>query len=61
MRSFPFTSGSGFSGLVSQADVVLDCSDNFPASCAGTRVREHRRPLVSGAAIRFDAQLMVLI
>ena len=46
--------------LVAQADVVLDCSDNFPTRHALNRacVRQ-ARPLVSGAAIRFDAQLMV--
>jgi adenylyltransferase/sulfurtransferase len=46
--------------LVSDADVVLDCSDNFPTRHALNRacVRS-RKPLVSGAAIRFDAQLMV--
>jgi len=49
-----------FSDLVSQADVVLDCSDNFATRHALNRacVRS-RKPLVSGAAIRFDAQLMV--
>jgi molybdopterin/thiamine biosynthesis adenylyltransferase len=46
--------------LVPQAGVVLDCSDNFVtrqqinAACV-----RHRKPLVSGAAIRFDAQLSV--
>jgi molybdopterin/thiamine biosynthesis adenylyltransferase len=47
-------------GLAAQADVVLDCSDNFPTRHALNRacVRQ-ARPLVSGAAIRFDAQLMV--
>jgi adenylyltransferase/sulfurtransferase len=49
-----------FSDLVSQVDVVLDCSDNFPTRHALNRAcAEHRKPLVSGAAIRFDAQLMV--
>lgn len=45
---------------VSKADVVLDCSDNFVTRHAVNRwcVR-HRVPLVSGAAIRFDGQLMV--
>jgi adenylyltransferase/sulfurtransferase len=46
--------------LVAQADVVLDCSDNFPTRHALNRACvKHARPLVSGAAIRFDAQLMV--
>lgn len=41
-----------------QVDVVLDCCDNFAtrhvinAACV-----QHRVPLVSGAAIRFDAQV----
>jgi molybdopterin/thiamine biosynthesis adenylyltransferase len=46
--------------LVAQADVVLDCSDNFPTRHALNRACvKHARALVSGAAIRFDAQLMV--
>ncbi|HEY1397798.1 HesA/MoeB/ThiF family protein [Roseateles sp.] len=46
--------------LVPQADVVLDCTDNFPtrhlvnAACV-----KHGKPLVSGAALGFDAQLSV--
>jgi molybdopterin-synthase adenylyltransferase len=45
---------------VAEADVVLDCSDNFAtrhavnAACA-----RHRKPLVSGAAIGFDGQISV--
>jgi len=46
--------------LVAQADVVLDCCDNFPTRHALNRACvKHARPLVSGAAIRFDAQLTV--
>jgi molybdopterin/thiamine biosynthesis adenylyltransferase len=46
--------------LVPQASVVLDCSDNFATRHAVNRACvRHRKPLVSGAAIRFDAQLMV--
>ena len=46
--------------LVTQADVVLDCSDNFATRHALNRACvAHRKPLVSGAAIRFDGQLMV--
>lgn len=43
-----------------EADVVLDCSDNFPtrfainAACVAAR-----RPLVSGAALRLEGQLAV--
>ena len=43
-----------------EADVVLDCSDNFATRHAVNRACvKHRKPLVSGAAIRFDAQLAV--
>jgi molybdopterin/thiamine biosynthesis adenylyltransferase len=47
-------------GLVSQADVVLDCSDNFATRQAvNAACVRHARPLVSGAAIRFDGQVSV--
>jgi molybdopterin/thiamine biosynthesis adenylyltransferase len=47
-------------GLVRQASVVLDCSDNFATRHALNRACvRHAKPLVSGAAIRLDAQLMV--
>jgi molybdopterin/thiamine biosynthesis adenylyltransferase len=46
--------------LVAQADVVLDCSDNFATRHAlNTACVRHGVPLVSGAAIRFDGQLAV--
>lgn len=46
--------------LVAAADVVLDCTDNFATRHALNRACvEHARPLVSGAAIRFDGQLAV--
>jgi molybdopterin/thiamine biosynthesis adenylyltransferase len=46
--------------LLAQADIVLDCSDNFPTRHALNRACVVLgKPLVSGAAIRFDAQLMV--
>ncbi|HYT48454.1 MAG TPA: HesA/MoeB/ThiF family protein [Burkholderiales bacterium] len=49
-----------FSQLVADADVVLDCSDNFATRHALNRACVRlRKPLVSGAAMRFDAQLMV--
>jgi molybdopterin/thiamine biosynthesis adenylyltransferase len=49
-----------FSELVSRADVVLDCSDNFATRHAVNRAcARHAKPLISGAAIRFDGQLMV--
>jgi len=46
--------------LVGKTDVVLDCSDNFATRHAVNRACvAHRKPLVSGAAIRFDAQISV--
>jgi len=46
--------------LVRQADVVIDCSDNFETRHALNRCCvEARKPLVSGAAIRFDGQVAV--
>ncbi len=46
--------------LVAQADVVLDCSDNFPTRYALNRVCHRlKKPLVSGAATRFDGQVSV--
>jgi molybdopterin-synthase adenylyltransferase len=46
--------------LVAEADVVLDCSDNFATRQAvNAACVRHRRPLISGAAIRFDAQISV--
>lgn len=46
--------------LVAQANVVLDCSDNFATRHAVNRACvEHKVPLVSGAAIRFDGQISV--
>lgn len=46
--------------LVREATVVLDCSDNFATRQAiNSACVAHRKPLVSGAAIRFDGQLAV--
>ncbi len=46
--------------LVRQADLVLDCTDNFATRHAINRACvKHRKPLVSGAAIRFDGQVAV--
>ncbi len=53
-------SGDALLKQVEQADVVVDCTDNFATrhdinrACVTAKV-----PLVSGAAIRFDGQLMV--
>jgi adenylyltransferase/sulfurtransferase len=52
--------GSALDDLVAGADVVLDCSDNFATRHAINRACvRHRKPLVSGAAIRFDGQVSV--
>jgi molybdopterin-synthase adenylyltransferase len=46
--------------LVPAADVVLDCCDNFATRQAINRACfAHGKPLVSGAAIRFDGQVSV--
>ena len=45
---------------VARADVVLDCSDNFATRHAINRTCvKLKKPLVSGAAIRFDGQVAV--
>ena len=46
--------------LVQQADVVLDCCDNFKTRHAvNAACVRHGKPLVSGAAIQFDGQISV--
>lgn len=46
--------------LVAQVDVVVDCSDNFPTRYALNRIcHTLKKPLVSGAATRFDGQVSV--
>ncbi|MRR52076.1 MAG: HesA/MoeB/ThiF family protein, partial [Rhodocyclaceae bacterium] len=45
---------------VGRADVILDCCDNFVTRHAVNRACvKFRKPLVSGAAIRFDGQVAV--
>lgn len=52
--------GDALHAAVARADVVLDCSDNFTTRHAINRACvHHRKPLVSGAAIRFDGQVSV--
>ena len=52
--------GERLEALVADADVVLDCCDNFSTRHAVNRACvKHRTPLVSGAAIRFSGQLSV--
>lgn len=46
--------------LIAQADVVLDCCDNFATRYAVNRAcLAHKKPLVSGAAILTSGQLSV--
>lgn len=46
--------------LVNRADLVLDCTDNYSTRQAiNAACVRHKRPLVSGAVIRLDAQLTV--
>ena len=52
--------GEALDAEVAAADVVLDCSDNFATRHAINRACvKFRKPLVSGAAIRFDGQIAV--
>ena len=52
--------GAALDVMVASADVVLDCTDNFATRHAINRACvHHRKPLVSGAAIRFDGQVSV--
>jgi len=45
---------------VKKADIVLDCCDNFSTrSSVNAACVEHKTPLVSGAAIRFEGQVAV--
>ena len=52
--------GDELERLIGDADVVLDCSDNFATRHAVNHacIRQ-RKPLVSGAAVRFDGQVSV--
>jgi adenylyltransferase/sulfurtransferase len=50
--------GEALVAQVAAADLVLDCSDNFATRHAVNRAcAAHRKPLVSGAAVRFDGQV----
>lgn len=52
--------GAVLDAQVAEADVVLDCSDNFATRHAINRACvRYCKPLVSGAAIRFDGQVSV--
>jgi adenylyltransferase/sulfurtransferase len=52
--------GEDLSRAVSQADLVVDACDNFSTRFAINKsCIEHRKPLVSGAAIRMEGQVAV--
>jgi len=52
--------GAELNCLIAQSDVVLDASDNFATRHAVNRACvAHGKPLISGAAIRFDGQVAV--
>ena len=52
--------GAALSDAVASVDLVLDCCDNFRTRHAVNRACVlHRKPLVSGAAIRFSGQVSV--
>jgi molybdopterin-synthase adenylyltransferase len=53
-------SGARLDALVADADVIVDCSDNFATRHAvNAACVRHARPLVAGAAIVFDGQISV--
>ena len=53
-------SGAALDARIAAADIVLDCTDNFATRHAINRACvRHRKPLVSGAAVRFDGQVSV--
>lgn len=53
-------SGEALEAQVAKADVVLDCCDNFATRHAVNRACvKFGKPLVSGAAIKFDGQISV--
>jgi len=52
--------GEALDAAVASVDLVLDCCDNFATRHAVNRACvRHRKPLVSGAAIRFAGQVSV--
>lgn len=52
-------SGEALFNEVMKADVVLDCTDNFTTRQAINRAcLQHKKPLVSAAAIRWEGQLV---
>jgi adenylyltransferase/sulfurtransferase len=61
VRALPRLEGQALLNAVADADVVLDCSDNFATRYALNRACiTHKKPLVSGAAIKLTGQLFVM-
>ena len=55
-----FADEKNIADLVTKADVVLDCTDNFATRhLVNKTCFEHKTTLISGAAIRGEGQLMV--
>ncbi len=53
--------GAFLGDAVQRVDLVIDCSDNFTTRFAlNAACWEYKKPLVSGAAIRAEGQLMVI-
>ncbi len=51
---------AAFTKLAAEADVIIDCSDNFATRYALNRVcLALKKPLVSGAAVQFEGQITV--
>lgn len=52
--------GARIDDYVRQADLVLDCTDNYPSRCAlNASCLAQKRPLVSAAALRMEGQISV--
>ncbi len=61
VRPLPRLEGAALMDAVANADVVLDCSDNFATRYALNRACVAlKKPLVSGAAIKLTGQLFVV-
>lgn len=61
VRPLPRLEGQALIDAVADADVVLDCSDNFATRYALNRACVSlKKPLVSGAAIKLAGQLFVV-
>ncbi|MFZ9615496.1 MAG: HesA/MoeB/ThiF family protein [Fluviibacter sp.] len=61
VNPLPRLEGNALIDAVDQADVVLDCSDNFTTRYALNRAcLRTQTPLVSGAAIKLTGQLFVM-